>query len=239
MPLLDIRGLSVRHGGIRAVDEVDISVGSGEVVVLIGANGSGKSSLLRALLGMTPSAARVSQFDGVDLTNLGTRDRLVLGLALVPESRALFPGMTVEDNLKLGLLLRKAEAGFDDSWLRVVELFPGLRDKLRQRAGTLSGGEQQMVAVARAMMQSPRLLCLDEPSLGLAPLMVDALYEALAELRNQGVSLLLVEQQARRALGFASRGYVLNVGKVVRSGLCSELACDEFVARAYLGSGKP
>jgi len=234
MPLLEVRNLSVRHGGIRAVEAADFAIEAGEVVVLIGANGAGKSSLLRALLGLCPSSSEVMRFDGSDLNDLDTRQRLALGLSLVPETRALFPGMTVEDNLKLGLFLRKAEGGFAEAWKRAANLFPALKNRLLQRAGTLSGGEQQMVAIARALMQQPRLLCLDEPSLGLGPKIVDALYGALDELKRQGVSLLLVEQQARRALDFGTRGYVLNVGKIVRSGLCTELAADKYVANAYL-----
>lgn len=234
MPLLEIRGFSVRHGGIRAVDGVDLSVEAGEAVVLIGANGAGKSSFLRALLGLCPASAESARFDGIDLNGLDTRQRLALGLALVPETKALFPDMTVGDNLQLGLFLRKEESDFDEKWRRTAALFPRLQNRLHQRAGTLSGGEQQMVAIARALMQKPRLLCLDEPSLGLAPKIVDDLYAALAELKKQGVSLLLVEQQARRALGFGTRGYVLNVGKIVRSGLCTELAANSFVASAYL-----
>jgi branched-chain amino acid transport system ATP-binding protein len=239
MPLLDVRGLCVRHGGIRAVEAADFAIDEGEAVVLIGANGAGKSSLLRALMGLCPSSSELMRLDGSEMNNLDTRQRVCLGLSLVPETKALFLGMTVEDNLKLGLFLHKAETGFSEAWERVSCLFPTLRTRLRQRAGTLSGGEQQMVAIARALMQKPRLLCLDEPSLGLGPKIVDALYAALAALKNRGVSLLLVEQQARRALEFGSRGYVLNVGKIVRSGSCGELAADKFVANAYLGSRNP
>jgi len=237
MPLLEVRGLSVRHGGIRAVEAVDFAIEAGEVVVLIGANGAGKSSLLRALLGLCPSSSEIMRFDGSDLNDLDTRQRLVLGLSLVPETRALFPGMTVEDNLKLGLFLRKAEASFAEAWNRVSKLFPALQNRLLQRAGTLSGGEQQMVAIARALMQQPRLLCLDEPSLGLGPKIVDALYGALDELKKQGVSLLLVEQQARRALEFGNRGYVLHLGQIKAQGTCASLACNEYVKGAYVTGG--
>lgn len=235
MPLLEVQKLSVRHGGIRAVEALDLSIESGEAVVLIGANGAGKSSFLRALFGLCPSTSERVRFADTDLDGLETRERLALGLSFVPETKALFPGMSVEDNLKLGLFLRKAEGDFAQAWKRVAHLFPALENRLRQRVSTLSGGEQQMVAIARALMQQPRLLCLDEPSLGLAPKVVDALYAALDKLKQQGVSLLLVEQQARRALAFGSRGYVLNVGRVVREGSSAELAEDEFVAGAYLG----
>lgn len=237
MPLLEVRGLSVRHGGIRAVEAADFAIEAGEVVVLIGANGAGKSSLLRALLGLCPSSFEVMRFDGSDMSDLDTRQRLALGLSLVPETRALFPGMTVEDNLKLGLFLRKAEGGFAEAWKRVADLFPALQNRLLQRAGTLSGGEQQMVAIARALMQQPRLLCLDEPSLGLGPKIVDALYGALDELKKQGVSLLLVEQQARRALEFGNRGYVLHLGQIKAQGTCASLACNEYVKGAYVTGG--
>lgn len=237
MPLLEVRGLSVRHGGIRAVEAVDFVIEAGEVVVLIGANGAGKSSLLRALLGLCPSSSEIMCFDGSDLNDLDTWQRLALGLSLVPETRALFPGMTVEDNLKLGLFLRKAEHGFAEAWKRVSTLFPALQNRLLQRAGTLSGGEQQMVAIARALMQGPRLLCLDEPSLGLGPKIVDALYGALNELKKQGVSLLLVEQQARRALEFGNRGYVLHLGQIKAQGTCASLASNEYVKGAYVTRG--
>jgi len=237
MPLLEVRGLSVRHGGIRAVESVDLVIEEGEAVVLIGANGAGKSSLLRALLGLCPASFEVMRFNGADLADLDTRQRLTLGLSLVPEAKALFSGMTVEDNLKLGLFLRKAEAGFTDAWERAAGLFPALKGKCRQRAGTLSGGEQQMVAIARALMQKPRLLCLDEPSLGLGPKVVDALYGALDELKKQGVSLLLVEQQARRALEFGNRGYVLHLGREKAEGTCASLLCNEYVRGAYLQRG--
>ena len=235
MLLLEVQKLSVHYGGVRAIEAMNLSMQSGEVVVLIGANGAGKSSFLRALLGLTPATSECMRFAGADIAGMETRQRLALGLSLVPETKALFPGMSVEDNLKLGLFLRKAEGDFAKVWEGVLPLFPVLGGKLRRRVGTLSGGEQQMVAIARALMQQPRLLCLDEPSLGLAPKIVDALYAALDELKRQGVSLLLVEQQARRALAFGSRGYVLNVGNVVRESACAELAEDEFVASAYLG----
>jgi len=235
MAFLEVHNLAVYYDGIVAVNNVSFSVNEHEVVVLIGANGAGKSSILRALLGLVPCTCDRLSVQDKDISHARTRDRLERGLALVPETRELFPAMSVEDNLKLGLLLRKGEKSFSNELELVSELFPILKDRLSQRAGTLSGGQQQMLAVARALMQKPRLLCLDEPSLGLAPKLVTELYQTLARIRTEGTGILLVEQQARRALQFGARGYVLNVGEIVRKGSCKELAEDEFVHTAYLG----
>jgi branched-chain amino acid transport system ATP-binding protein len=237
MPLLDIKNLSVNYSNVSAVAGVSLSVEEGEVVVLIGANGAGKSSVLRALFGLTPSESDVMSLDTMDLRRLSPQQRVLNGMALVPETRELFSGMTIEDNLKLGLFIHKEELSFKKELDRISHLFPILMNRLKQRAGTLSGGEQQMLALARALMQKPRLLCLDEPSLGLAPKLVGDFYALLKKIVEQGVGLLLVEQQARRALAFGMRGYVLNVGEMVKQGSCTELAEDEFVKSAYLGRG--
>ncbi len=237
MPLLDIRNLHVHYEGIAAVQGVFLSIEEKEVVTLIGANGAGKSSVLKALFGLVDGTAEKLAVAGSDIQGLAPTQRVALGMSLVPETRELFPRMTVEDNLKLGLFLHKREAAFKDEMERIKDLFPVLTDRLRQQAGTLSGGEQQMVALARALMQKPRLLCLDEPSLGLAPKLVDEVYEMLQKVSASGVSILLVEQQARRALDFAKRGYVMNVGQIVKQGSCRELTVDESVRNAYLGGG--
>jgi len=239
MTFLDIQNLSVRYDGIAAVQNASLSVGEQEAVVLIGANGSGKSSVLRALFGLVPHTCDRMTWGGVDIRPYKTRRRVQAGLALVPETREIFTSMSVEDNLRLGLFLHRSESMFADELERIGDLFPILKSRLGQQAGTLSGGEQQMLALARALMQKPRLLCLDEPSLGLAPKLVGELYDMLHRVREQGVSILLVEQQARRALRFGARGYVLNVGEIVRQGDCESLAQDDFVQRAYLaGSGR-
>lgn len=235
MPLLEVRNLSVRYAGISAVKSVSITVNEAEVVVLIGANGAGKSSLLRAIFSLVPCTAEALRINGVDYRNKSTWDRVIAGVSLVPETRDLFPGMTVEDNLKLGLLIRKAEKLFSGELDRICGIFPMLKSRLKQLAGSLSGGEQQMLALGRALMQAPKLLCLDEPSLGLAPKIVDDLYSMLGGIRNSGISLLLVEQQARRALDFGDRGYVMNVGDIILDGSCLILKDDKYVQGAYMG----
>lgn len=238
MPLLEVKVFSVRHGGVTAVDGVDIEVREGEAVVLLGANGAGKSSLLRGLFGLCSATGERLTFGGRNLSGLDCAARIYLGMSMVPEGRALFPSMSVEDNLRLGQLAASGERRFEEDWDRVTGLFPPLLEKRHQRASTLSGGQQQMLAVGRALMQRPRLLCLDEPSLGLAPIVLDDLYAALGELQKQGVALLLVEQQARRALAFASRGYVLHLGRIERQGTAADLMTDEVLTEAYLGKTK-
>ncbi len=235
MPFLEIQNLSVHYGGIGAVNKVSLDVGEREAVVLIGANGAGKSSTLRALFGLIASTSDKMTLGGVDLRRLATKDRVQDGLSLVPESREIFPAMTVADNLRLGLFAHHSELLFSSELERIGELFPILKARLRQQAGTLSGGEQQMLALARALMQKPRLLCLDEPSLGLAPKLVAELYAMLYKVRESGVSILLVEQQARRALEFGDRGYVMNVGEITKNGTCVALQEDDFVKGAYMG----
>jgi branched-chain amino acid transport system ATP-binding protein len=235
MPLLDIQNLRVCYDGIAAVQTFSMTIETQEIVALIGANGAGKSSVLRALFDLTKGSADKMFFDKSDIQKLSTRQRVACGMSMVPETRELFPRMTVEDNLKLGLFLKRSESAFPNELERINELFPILRDRLRQRAGTLSGGEQQMLALARALMQKPRLLCLDEPSLGLAPKLVQQVYAMLQKINESGVAILLVEQQARRALKFANRGYVMNVGRVVTEGDCTTLKEDNFVKSAYLG----
>lgn len=239
MKLLEVDNLSVFYDGVAAARNITFTVHEREAVVLIGANGAGKSSILQALMGLTPCQCNSINLQGQDIANFSTRERLEVGLGLVPETRELFPAMTVEDNLKLGLFLRKEESKLAEEMSWVDKLFPILTKRFKQKAGTLSGGEQQMLALARALLQKPKILCLDEPSLGLAPRLVEELYNLLREVQETGVSILLVEQQARRALEFGNRGYVLNVGNIVREGTCRELADDDFVRRAYLSGEKP
>jgi branched-chain amino acid transport system ATP-binding protein len=235
MLLLEIESLTVRYDGIIAVKEISLLVKKQEIVILIGSNGAGKSSFLRALFNLVPADFNKLIINGIDAIKLNTRERILAGMALVPETRDIFPKMTVEDNLKLGLFLNKAESGFKNELDRIAALFPILAERLKQRAGTLSGGEQQMLALGRALMQKPQLLCLDEPSLGLAPKIVDSLYEMLQKVSSSDVSILLVEQQARRALEFGQRGYVMHLGTIVQSASCKELCKDSFVRNAYMG----
>lgn len=239
MTLLEVDNLFVFYDGVAAARDITFSVQEREAVVLIGANGAGKSSILQALLGLTPCQCNSISLQGQEIASLATRGRLEAGLGLVPETRELFHAMTVEDNLKLGLFLRKEEEKLTEEMDRIGKLFPILVKRFKQKAGTLSGGEQQMLALARALLQRPKVLCLDEPSLGLAPRLVEELYCLLREVQESGVSILLVEQQARRALEFGNRGYVLNVGRIVREGSCRDLANDEFVRSAYLSGEKP
>lgn len=238
MKLLEVDNLSVFYDGVAAVRNITFSVHEREAVVLIGANGAGKSSILQALLGLTPCQCNSIVLQKQEIASFTTRDRLMAGLGLVPETRELFPAMTVEDNLKLGLFLRKEESKLAEEMTWIDKLFPVLTKRFKQKAGTLSGGEQQMLALARALLQKPKVLCLDEPSLGLAPRLVEELYDLLRKVQETGVSILLVEQQARRALEFGNRGYVLNVGKIVKEGSCQELVDDDFVRRAYLSGDK-
>jgi len=232
-PLLEVSGLEVAYGAIRALRGVHFVVHAGEIVTLIGSNGAGKSTLLRAVSGMLRPAAGRIRFDGEDVA--GRRaDRLVaLGISHVPEGRRIFANLTVHENLQMGCYLRPSHeaAGLE----RVLALFPRLRERLRQPAGTLSGGEQQMLAIGRALMAQPRLLLLDEPSLGLAPLLVKQIFEIIGEINAQGTTVVLVEQNASQALRVARRAYVLETGVVTLAGDATALADDPRIRAAYLG----
>ena len=231
-------GLSVSYGGIGAVHGVSLRVGAGQVVAVVGPNGAGKTSLLGAVMGVVPGRGAV-RFRGADVGRLAAEDRVRAGLCLVPEKRELFGSMTVEDNLRLGGFRLRAEGaraarrGLDE----VFALFPRLRERRRQEAATLSGGERQMLAMGRALMARPDLLMLDEPSLGLAPLIVREVFRIIAELRARGGAVLLVEQNARAALQVADYGYVLETGRVVLEGPSADLAGDRRVIETYLGVG--
>ena len=231
--LLQVSDAHVSYGKVEAVRSVSLEVNTDEIVTIIGANGAGKTTLLGAIMGVLPLKGRVS-FAGEDLAKCEIEDRVALGLSLVPEGRELFAGMNVEDNLQLGAFrmpTARAAAGFE----HVYTLFPRLKERRRQLAGTLSGGEQQMLAMGRALMGAPKLLMLDEPSLGLAPIIVANIFRTIGELRAAGVSVLLVEQNAQAALAIADRAYVMELGEFVLNGKAKEVASDQRVAASYLG----
>ena len=234
--LLEIRGLHVAYGKVEAVRGVDLRMDKGQIVTIIGPNGAGKTTLLAAATGLLPSSGRLL-YDGVDLQKVDVEDRVELGFCLVPERRELFGEMSVADNLVLGAYAhRRAGAdSLDRSSREVFDRFPRLAERRLQKANTLSGGERQMLALGRALMSRPRLLLLDEPSLGLAPLMVREIFKIVGSLRDLGVSILLVEQNARAALATADYGYVLETGEVTMSGRADELAIDPRLMATYLG----
>jgi branched-chain amino acid transport system ATP-binding protein len=233
--LLAVDRLAVNYGGIRAVQEVTLGVAEGETVCVIGANGAGKSTTLRALVGLAAVAAGSITYRGQDVTRLPVHQRSRLGLSLVPEGRGIFPRMSVTENLLMGAYQHADRAAIRRDLERVLALFPRLAERRAQVAGTLSGGEQQMLAVGRALMSRPRLLLLDEPSMGLAPLVVEKIFETLREVAAQGVTLMLVEQNANLALQISDRGYVLEGGRVAISGPAPDLLQDPRVRAAYLG----
>ena len=234
-PLLEVAGLEVAYGDVRALGGVSLSVGAGEIVALLGPNGAGKSTLLGSVAGLLRPRAGTIRFDGDDLARVHAHETVERGLALVPEGRRLFGGMTVEENLELGAFAERARAGQRASLERVFALFPVLAERRRQTVSALSGGQQQMVAVGRALMANPRLLMLDEPSLGIAPQLVTAIFAALVAINRAGVAIFLVEQNVHAALGLAHRGYVLENGRIVGEGTGAALLRDDHVRRAYLG----
>ena len=239
--LLEVRGLCVAYGKVEAVHQAGLRVEEGRIVTVIGPNGAGKTTLLAALMGMLPARGSVS-YAGEEITRVEPEQRVSRGLCLVPERRELFAAMTVEDNLVLGAFhrYRKRDKTIASDFEQVYQLFPRLQERRRQLAGTLSGGERQMLALGRALMSRPRLLMLDEPSLGLAPLIVRDIFRVIAGLRETGVSILLVEQNARAALQVADYGYVLETGEIVLEGPSADLASNPRVIESYLGlvSGK-
>ena len=234
MSLLEIRGLEVSYGGIRAVKGIDLEVDAGEMVCLIGANGAGKSSTLRAISGLVPAAPGAVRFGGSDLAGAPAFRRAREGLVMVPEGRGVFAQLSVEENLAMGAYPR-ADGEVDTDRARVFGLFPRLKERRRQTAGTLSGGEQQMLAIGRALMSRPKLLALDEPSMGLAPIAVRKIFEVIRDINRAGVTVLLVEQNARAALALAARGYVMDSGAITLSGEARALLADSRVREAYLG----
>jgi branched-chain amino acid transport system ATP-binding protein len=235
--MLEVRNLSVRYGKHAALHDVSLSVAEGETVVILGANGAGKSSLLRAIAGLvTPEPGGAVTRDGRSLNAVPAHLVLEAGIALVPEGRGIFADLTVIENLRLGAYALRARANAATNLARVFDIFPRLRERQRQTVATMSGGEQQMVAIGRALMSSPRLLMLDEPSLGLAPILVNELFDVLAQVRKSGVSLLIVEQNVRASLSIADRGYLLEAGHIVGEGRASSLIDDPAVQRAFLGT---
>jgi branched-chain amino acid transport system ATP-binding protein len=235
MSLLEIKGLEVRYGGIRAVKGIDLAVDEGELVCLIGANGAGKTSVLKAICGLLPAAGGTVTYAGTPVAGTPSFRLVRQGLVLVPEGRGIFGQLTVAENLAMGAFARDDRDAVKRDLERSLALFPRLAERSAQTAGTLSGGEQQMLALGRALMSKPRLLLLDEPSMGLAPLMVVKIFEVVRRIASEGVTILLVEQNARLALEAASRGYVMESGAITLAGKAGELLADPRVREAYLG----
>ena len=235
MALLEVQDIHAHYGTIEALKGVSLTVEEGEVVTLIGSNGAGKSTTLRSISGLTPATSGTINFGGEEITLAPAEDIVALGVAMAPEGRHVFPRMTVRENLDLGAHRRRGpDIGQDLE--RVYSLFPRLKERERQKAGTMSGGEQQMLAIGRALMARPRLLMLDEPSMGLAPILVERIYDTIGEINRDGVTILLVEQNANYALEIADRGYVLETGRIAVSDHSAKLRDDPEVQRAYLGA---
>jgi branched-chain amino acid transport system ATP-binding protein len=233
--LLEVKNLKVGYGKIIAVKDISITVNQGEIVTLIGSNGAGKSTTLRTISGLLKPKSGEILFEGNRIDGKEGHEVVKLGLCQSPEGRRIFPRMTVSENLDLGAFLRTDKDAVAADRERVLNLFPRLRERISQRAGTMSGGEQQMLAVSRAMMGAPKLLMLDEPSMGLAPVLVDMIFETIIKIREQGITILLIEQNAAAALDVADRAYVLESGTIKMSGKASDLAKDSAVTKAYLG----
>ena len=231
--MLKVENLQVNYGGIQAVRGISFEVPDGEIVTLIGANGAGKSTTLRSIIGLVPPREGSVLYNGEELRGKSTAEIVARGITLVPEGRRVFPDLTVEENLRIGAYLRKDDLRGDLEW--VYELFPRLRERHWQAAGTLSGGEQQMLAVGRALMSRPKLVMMDEPSLGLAPIVVQQIFEIIRKIHEEGVTVLLIEQNANMALHAADMGYVMETGTITLSGPGKELLADPRVRAAYLG----
>ena len=236
MALLEVDGIHTFYGNIEALKGVSLEVEEGEVVTLIGSNGAGKSTTLRSISGLTPSREGTIRFSGRDITRTAPQDIVRLGISQSPEGRRCFQRMTVRENLELGAYLRSDRAAIGEDLDRVFDLFPRLKERERQKAGTMSGGEQQMLAIGRALMAQPKLLLLDEPSMGIAPILVERIYETVSEINRQGTTILLVEQNANYALGVSNRAYVLETGTVALSDKSSALRENPEVQKAYLGA---
>ena len=235
MALLELAGVDAFYGRVQALRGISITVDQGEVVALIGSNGAGKTTTLRTISGLMHPPSGAITFGGKDISRTPPHQIVGLGICQSPEGRRLFPRMQVIDNLRMGAFLRKDASGIQKDMERVFELFPRLKERTTQLAGTLSGGEQQMLAIGRALMSRPRMLMLDEPSMGLSPIMIQLIFDTIAELKSQGTTILLVEQNASAALSLADYGYVLETGRVVLEGPGRELLVDEKVRKAYLG----
>jgi branched-chain amino acid transport system ATP-binding protein len=235
--MLELRGVSSSYGAIEAVKSIDMRIDKGEIVTLIGANGAGKSTTLRNIMSLVPVTSGEILYEGRALNGIATHQIAAAGIALVPEGRAIFSNLTVLENLEMGAYLQKDRSVFAQDLEQVFTLFPRLKERRKQDGGTLSGGEQQMLAIGRALMARPRLLLLDEPSLGLAPLLVGTIFAAIDAINREGTTILLVEQNANAALRHSHRAYVLETGSIVMQGPSQELANDPRVKEAYLGEG--
>ena len=235
MALLEVKDLEVNYGLIKAIKGVSFEVNEGEIVALIGANGAGKTTIMHAINGIIPKAHGSVTLQGDDITSIPAHKLIYKGMAQVPEGRRIFQELTVFENLQLGYYSKKGRAEFEEKLTEMYEHFPILKQRSSQIAGTLSGGEQQMLAMSRAMMSSPKLLLLDEPSMGLSPLYVNTIFEMIEMVNKQGTTVLLVEQNAKKALSIANRGYVLEIGKMVKTGTGADLLHDEEILKAYLG----
>jgi branched-chain amino acid transport system ATP-binding protein len=233
--LLELDNVTLLYGRIQALHGISLTVGEGEIVALIGANGAGKSTTMRAISGLRPVAQGSIRFEGQDITRLRADLRVIRGVSQSPEGRGIFPGMSVRENLDMGAYTRKNKAEINQDLERVFTLFPRLKEREKQVGGTLSGGEQQMLAVGRALMSRPKLMLLDEPSMGLAPMLIQQIFDIIVEINQQGTTVLLVEQNAQQALSRAHRAYVLETGRIVNSGTGAELLRDPAVKDAYLG----
>lgn len=236
MAMLEVRDLNVFFGVIQAIKNISFDVNQGEVVALIGANGAGKTTTLHTVTGLLPAASGTITLDGKDLGKVPAHKIVSMGMAHVPEGRRVFAALSVYDNLKLGAFTRKDKKEIEDSLEMVFESFPRLKERRNQVAGTLSGGEQQMLAMGRALMSKPRIILMDEPSMGLSPLYVTEIFEIIKKIKSEGTTVLLVEQNANMALQVADRAYVLETGKIIMDGKASDLMNDERVRKAYLGA---
>ena len=233
--LLELQDVTLLYGRIQALHGISMTVGEGEIVALIGANGAGKTTTMRAISGLRPVAQGSIRFNGEDITKMRADLRVVRGISQSPEGRGIFPGMTVRENLEMGAYTRRNKAEIREDMDRAFSLFPRLKEREKQVGGTMSGGEQQMLAVGRALMSRPKLLLLDEPSMGLAPMLIQQIFDIIVEINQQGTTVLLVEQNAQQALSRAHRAYVLETGHIVKSGTGAELLHDPSVKDAYLG----
>lgn len=234
--MLKLSNVDVNYGFLRAVKNVSIEVGEREIVCLLGSNAAGKTTTIKSILGLVRPARGTVEFKGQRIDRLPTEVIVERGIAVVPEGRRIFAGMSVLENLEMGAYVRADKKSMTEDLERVLTMFPRLKERLHQRGGTLSGGEQQMLAIGRALMSHPSLICMDEPSMGLSPLFVERVFEIVQEINRQGVTIFMVEQNAQMALGVSMRGYVLETGEVVLSGTASDLLNNEMVKRAYLGA---
>jgi branched-chain amino acid transport system ATP-binding protein len=236
--LLEVKDLKVAYGKIQAIKGISLNVKQGEIVTLVGANGAGKTTLLKTISGILKPSDGVINFEGKDIQGIAPHDRVIEGLCQAPEGRGIFPGMTVLENLEMGKYARKDwKNELKEDLDRIYTLFPRLKERQSQAGGTLSGGEQQMLSIGRALMSRPRLLLLDEPSMGLAPMFIQQIFNIIREIQSQGVSILLVEQNAAQALSCANRAYILETGNIVKEGAGKDLLNDDAIKKAYLGTG--